>query len=41
MEAAGVRVYSFEWWHFDFQGWEKFPLLNETFDKIAPSADRR
>jgi D-alanyl-D-alanine dipeptidase len=41
MEAEGFRIYSFEWWHFDFQGWEKFPLLNETFDKIAPSADRR
>lgn len=28
MEAEGYRVYQNEWWHFDFQGWENYPVLN-------------
>jgi hypothetical protein len=34
MEDEGFLVYSFEWWHFDFNGWEKYPILNVTFDQI-------
>lgn len=28
MEAEGFKVYENEWWHFDFQGWENYPILN-------------
>jgi D-alanyl-D-alanine dipeptidase len=28
MEAEGYSVYENEWWHFDYQGWESYPLLN-------------
>jgi D-alanyl-D-alanine dipeptidase len=35
MEAEGFSVYEFEWWHFDFQGWESYPILNQGFETIA------
>jgi D-alanyl-D-alanine dipeptidase len=28
MESEGFRVYEFEWWHFDFMGWERYPILD-------------
>ena len=28
MEAEGFTVYQNEWWHFDYNGWEAYPLLN-------------
>lgn len=28
MEAEGFKVYQNEWWHFDYQGWEAYPVLN-------------
>lgn len=28
MESEGFRVYENEWWHFDYQGWEQYPLLD-------------
>ncbi len=34
MEAQGFQVYEHEWWHFDFQGWERFPIQNVPFEKI-------
>jgi zinc D-Ala-D-Ala dipeptidase len=35
MEATGFRGMSNEWWHFDFQGWEQFPILNAPFSEIG------
>ena len=35
MEAEGFRVYAYEWWHFDFQGWERYRIQNATFEEIA------
>jgi D-alanyl-D-alanine dipeptidase len=26
MEAEGFAVYEFEWWHFDFADWERYPV---------------
>lgn len=23
-----------EWWHFDFKDWEKYPLLDDSFEKL-------
>ena len=28
MEAEGFTVYENEWWHFDYNGWEAYPVLN-------------
>jgi CubicO group peptidase (beta-lactamase class C family)/D-alanyl-D-alanine dipeptidase len=36
MESEGFAVYEYEWWHFDYEGWERFPILNVTFDALAP-----
>jgi D-alanyl-D-alanine dipeptidase len=35
MEAQGFTVYEFEWWHFDFKDWNRYPIGNQTFDKIG------
>lgn len=34
MEAEGFRGISNEWWHFDFNGWEEFPVMDIAFDDI-------
>jgi D-alanyl-D-alanine dipeptidase len=34
MENAGFDVYRFEWWHFDHEDWDKYPIQNLTFDAI-------
>jgi D-alanyl-D-alanine dipeptidase len=34
MEAEGFQVYEHEWWHFDFADWQRYPVLNLTFDRI-------
>jgi zinc D-Ala-D-Ala dipeptidase len=28
MAGHGFSVYPAEWWHFDFEGWERFPLMD-------------
>ena len=35
MAAEGFRGISNEWWHFDFNGWEDFPILDIAFDEIG------
>lgn len=34
MEAHGFREIATEWWHFDFNGWSKYPLLDIPFPEI-------
>ena len=34
MEAHGFREIPTEWWHFDFNGWSKYPLLDIPFTEI-------
>lgn len=34
MESEGFDVYEFEWWHFDFRGWENYPILNKRFEEL-------
>lgn len=34
MEAHGFREIPSEWWHFDFNGWSKYPLLDIPFTEI-------
>jgi CubicO group peptidase (beta-lactamase class C family)/D-alanyl-D-alanine dipeptidase len=35
MTAEGFDVYEAEWWHFDFQGWQRYPILNLPFAHAA------
>jgi CubicO group peptidase (beta-lactamase class C family)/D-alanyl-D-alanine dipeptidase len=35
MEDAGFSVYEWEWWHFDFKDWRRYPILNLTFEQLA------
>ncbi|WP_428327651.1 M15 family metallopeptidase [Mucilaginibacter sp.] len=34
MQAHGFKVIATEWWHFDFNGWQKFPLLDISFAAV-------
>lgn len=34
MEAQGFTVYDFEWWHFDYQSWRDYPILNKRFEEL-------
>ncbi len=34
MQKHGFRVYHSEWWHYDFMGWEGFPLMDLTFEEL-------
>jgi D-alanyl-D-alanine dipeptidase len=40
MEAEGFRVYEFEWWHFDYGAWARYPILNLTFEQLAEADER-
>ena len=35
LEAEGFVGLSNEWWHFDFTGWEQYPVMDIPFDEIA------
>jgi CubicO group peptidase (beta-lactamase class C family)/D-alanyl-D-alanine dipeptidase len=35
METEGFQVYEFEWWHFDYKDWRKYPILNLIFEEIG------
>lgn len=34
MENEGFTVYTTEWWHFDYNGWRAYPILNIPFSAI-------
>jgi D-alanyl-D-alanine dipeptidase len=34
MEEEGYLVYTPEWWHFDFNGWQSHPLLDVPFEQL-------
>ena len=34
MEAHNFTVYEAEWWHFDFDDWRAYPIMNVDFDEI-------
>lgn len=34
MEFFGFSVYPTEWWHFDFNGWENYPLMDLEFSEL-------
>lgn len=34
MQHFGFTHYPTEWWHFDFNGWEKYPLMDISFENL-------
>lgn len=41
MEQEGFTVYDFEWWHFDYNGWRRYPIGTATFEEIQARSMRR
>src|SRR5204863_3441187 len=48
LEAEGFTANPSEWWHFDYRDWQRYPILNRTFEELlryptglAPSPRRR
>ncbi|MEJ2207252.1 MAG: M15 family metallopeptidase [Gemmatimonadota bacterium] len=37
MEREGFTVYEAEWWHFDFDGWQRYRIGNERFEDLLGS----
>jgi len=35
MKKHGFLPFSYEWWHFDFQDWEKYPPLDISFEDLG------
>ncbi len=35
MGEEGFTVYEWEWWHFDYKEWQKYPIGTLTFEEIA------
>ncbi|MEN8225736.1 MAG: M15 family metallopeptidase [Bacteroidota bacterium] len=34
MIKYGFTPYEFEWWHYDFRGWEKYDLMDISFNEL-------
>ena len=34
MESEGFSVYKAEWWHFDYETWNSYPIMNLTFEEL-------
>jgi len=34
MESEGFTVYEHEWWHFDYEDWHEYPILNIKFEDL-------
>lgn len=34
MERHGFTVYRYEWWHFDYDEWREYPIINVPFEDI-------
>ncbi len=35
MEMQGFKVYPWEWWHFDYKDWKKYPIGTKTFEELS------
>ena len=34
LEREGFKIYEWEWWHFDYQGWKEWPIGVKTFEEL-------
>jgi CubicO group peptidase (beta-lactamase class C family)/D-alanyl-D-alanine dipeptidase len=41
MEDEGFDVYEVEWWHFDYQEWRAYPILNIAFEDLTTNRAAR
>lgn len=41
MEKEGFSVDPGEWWHFNYAGWEQYPILDIPFETIRKAGARR
>jgi zinc D-Ala-D-Ala dipeptidase len=37
MESEGFTVYDTEWWHYDFNEWRQYPIVNLDFENTPPA----
>lgn len=35
MEKHGFQALANEWWHYDYQGWENYPILDASFSELS------
>lgn len=35
MEKHGFDALDNEWWHYDFRGWERFPIGDQSFEELS------
>ena len=35
MVRAGFLLYPPEWWHYDYQDWREYPVLDVPFEELA------
>ena len=35
MTLQGFTVFDFEWWHFDYRDWRRYPIGTKTFEELA------
>jgi outer membrane protein assembly factor BamB len=40
MREEGFMTIHSEWWHFDYRGWERFPLADIPLDALAARSDK-
>ncbi len=38
MESEGFAVYAYEWWHYDYKDWSKYPIVNVPFAELGKAA---
>jgi len=39
MKENGFAIYPYEWWHFDYTGWEHYNLLDLSFEELEKFKD--
>ena len=35
MQAHGFKIYHSEWWHYDYNGWPSFPVMDIAFEELG------
>ncbi len=35
MKKHGFTPFPYEWWHYDYKDWEKYPPLDITFEELG------
>ena len=35
MTSCGFQLFESEWWHFDYEGWQKYPIYDVSFQDLS------